>query len=323
MTERPRDTDPPHRPPPRVIRVPPPAPTLKSLFPWKTAAWLPAAVIALAVANFWTVEQIFLALFCTLVLLGIFTYLPRSARRRAAQARVNCLQQCPRWHEDPAAAQLADAWWHLSRPPKLKQIRRTLIELPDGHPQTGVVVCLGVEELPHVAGVRFEPEIIPPARRWREFLGAATAVAVVGTASFSCLSGLLEQFTQWSSRSAGGVLVLFVFLVLVGLFWIGQAVCFPEHVRFAPGIVQVLYYGPRRSKPGVVSYPLTGGTIAIVTTRFDFRRNKLSLAIARGKEVDGLRLDVLSDSDRAIERMWQALLSTAPTPPLSDEELLG
>jgi hypothetical protein len=36
-----------------------------------------------------------------------------------------------------------------------------------------------------------------------------------------------------------------------------------------------------------------------------------------------LPVSQMKDSDEAMEHIWQALLSTAPTPPLNEEELVG
>ena len=47
------------------------------------------------------------------------------------------------------------------------------------------------------------------------------------------------------------------------------------------------------------------------------------MTLARGEQTDQIEFGRIFTNDAARKRFWDAVLSTAPTPPLSDEALLG
>jgi len=92
----------------------------------------------------------------------------------------------------------------------------------------------------------------------------------------------------------------------------------------APGIIQILQYRYRRAKPLIRSYPMDGETLAILRGKATGKKGpNLKLTLLRGERKDTVDLSRMRRREEVAERMWQALLSTAPTPPLSDEELVG
>ena len=101
--------------------------------------------------------------------------------------------------------------------------------------------------------------------------------------------------------------------------WVWRGIIRPTYIRMAPGVIQVLNYGYSKSKPTIRSYPMQPGTLAIFTRL----RKRLILTLARGKNNDMLLFSRMRQPELKTERAWQAMLSTASTPPLSDEELVG
>ncbi len=104
--------------------------------------------------------------------------------------------------------------------------------------------------------------------------------------------------------------------------WLWRTTVRPTYVRLAPGVVQVLEYRLRSSKPTIRSYPMLPGTLVIVRQDVKARR-PTSVQFVRGEQSDVLPVSQMKDPDDAMQHIWYALLSTAPTPPLSDEELVG
>jgi hypothetical protein len=93
----------------------------------------------------------------------------------------------------------------------------------------------------------------------------------------------------------------------------------PTYYRLAPGVIQVLVYSLSSRRPMIRSYPMEAGTLAVFTRI----RKHLILTLARGENTDMLSFSHMDRPQERIEQAWKALLSTAPTPPLSDEALVG
>jgi hypothetical protein len=64
---------------------------------------------------------------------------------------------------------------------------------------------------------------------------------------------------------------------------------------------------------------MEAGTLAVLTRI----RKKLYLTLSRGSHKDALAFATMRQPQQWIDRTWRALLSTAPTPPRSEEELVG
>jgi hypothetical protein len=112
--------------------------------------------------------------------------------------------------------------------------------------------------------------------------------------------------------------------ISAGFLWVWRTAIRPTYIRMAPGVIQVLEYHHRRDKPTIRSYTLDQGTLAVVRGPSTSRKPGLiTVTLLRGEQKDRLELWRMRKRDAIIERTWQALLSTAPTPPLSDEDLLG
>jgi len=112
--------------------------------------------------------------------------------------------------------------------------------------------------------------------------------------------------------------------VAVAVTWVWRTAIRPTYIRMAPGMIQILEFRYRQSKPTSRSYPLDAGTIAVLRGKATGgKTSSLVLTLLRGEQQDKIELWRMQKRDKAIERAWQALLSTAPTPPLSNEGLVG
>ena len=101
--------------------------------------------------------------------------------------------------------------------------------------------------------------------------------------------------------------------------WMWRAVIRPTYVRMAPGVIQILQYRWSSLKPEIRSYPMEAGTIAC----FARIGKNIFLTLSHGPHKDTLFFSHMRQPQRWIERTWRALLSTAATPPLSEDELVG
>lgn len=106
-------------------------------------------------------------------------------------------------------------------------------------------------------------------------------------------------------------------VIPVAAAWFWSCGLRPRYLRFAPGRLQVLKYTYWGRTPEIADYPAAPGMLCVVYQRWGAVRLALGY---------GTRRDELLVSGRGrdfLPRLWQALLSTAPTPPLSTEGLVG
>jgi hypothetical protein len=84
-------------------------------------------------------------------------------------------------------------------------------------------------------------------------------------------------------------------------------------------MIQILEFRPSSRRPAIRSYPMTVGTLVVLAENV----HALTLTMSRAEQADTIPIDKGERFDATMERLWAALLSTAPTPPLSDEGLVG
>jgi hypothetical protein len=165
----------------------------------------------------------------------------------------------------------------------------------------------------------FEPEIILPSRMIWTYAAIGTLV-IAGLLLLFWLAPVV--YAPPTIYSEHGLLILFVALiagpVLFRWFWI--TVIRPTYIRVAPGVIQVIEYRWRRGRPTIRSYPITGGTLAVITNQL---WTDLSLSLLRGDNSDSFALSGIRNARAVQALVWRALLSRAATPPLSDEALVG
>jgi hypothetical protein len=92
------------------------------------------------------------------------------------------------------------------------------------------------------------------------------------------------------------------------------------YYRLAPGVVQVVRFGLFRRKPAIVSFPMGAGTLVVVSA---LGKTELRIAFKRGEQERRINIVKMRNLDKVAEQFWWALLSTAPTPPMSEDELVG
>jgi hypothetical protein len=221
---------------------------------------------------------------------------------------------------NPLAADIADLWTRPSKVPKTDAIRAALRGVPGSNPQPARVVCLGMIDVPRIDDVFFEPEIITPTRAIGSHLWFIPAAVVVLALWFLQLMGVIPG----RAINIGSFGYILAMGVSAGAMCIWRSAIRPTYIRMAPGIVQILEYHHSRGKPKIRSYPLDGDTLAIVrgpTT--SPKPGHLTLTLVRDAQEDTLELGRMRKRDALIERTWRAMLSTARTPPLSDEALIG
>jgi len=181
------------------------------------------------------------------------------------------------------------------------------------------IFCTGPVRVPEVGDLRFEPVIITPTRFvWRKLLFVPFALLI--------MAFWLAQVTHMLKLPFTLPLGAFGYVLSMGgialVMWIWRTTVRPSYVRLAPGMVQVLEYRLRGGKPVIRSYPMLPGTLVVVRQGKKERRPSV-VQLVRGDQADVLPVSQMKDSDEAMEHIWQALRSTAPTPPLNEEELVG
>ena len=193
----------------------------------------------------------------------------------------------------------------------------------DGGASHGRIVCMGDVKIGEAGDHRFEPQIVTPTEAiWRRLLLVPLAVvwALVVAARLwpaSSYPSFLPPVLHFLESVLGHWMLGGV---TAGVVWFWMAGVRPKYLRLAPGIIQVLEYRWFwKSRPIIRSYAMAAGTLALVVEAPD----NVTLTLMREEQVDLIRLSEMRYSRKTIERVWQALLSTAPTPPLSDEHLVG
>ncbi|HUU82428.1 MAG TPA: hypothetical protein VM243_02885, partial [Phycisphaerae bacterium] len=174
-------------------------------------------------------------------------------------------------------------------------------------------------DVPEVGRLHFEPEIVTPTGGiWRQLIWLPIAGTLIGL----CLLYYLRVLPAWLPVTRGflwGFAYFFAAGAIALAVWIWKGTIRPTYLRMAPGMIQVLVYSISKAKPAICSYAMEGGTLAVFTR---IRKRRL-LTLSRGPNEDVLWFSRMREPQRQIERAWRALLSTAPTPPLSDEDLVG
>lgn len=321
---------------PELIRVlPPPAPvSLPAVVNWFTAvfAFVGAALVAAGLAFGIAGRRPSAA---ALIVGGTFAGVAvlihgaarmenwRFARRRAAFPA-----------DDPDAAQppsgmsretgaiaraLHAEWTRPAKPPAEARIRKIVAQHAPNAPSAHVV-CLGLLRPPDVGAMHFEPEIITPTRfhGW-QLVFVPVALLIMGF--WVCqVIGVIPV----KAINLGGFAYVLMMGFGVGASWFWRTVVRPTYLRLAPGMIQVMEFR-WRGAPRIRSYPMESGTLAIVHGVNAGRElaSIRSLILLRADQRDEIPLHRMYDRARCVERAWQALLSTAPTPPLPEDGLVG
>lgn len=227
----------------------------------------------------------------------------------------------------PVAESLAELWEKTRRVPNPEEIQAAIQEAQTSDPGARIV-CLGEPEIPNDIIQNFEPEVVPSTRSMasmRFYVVIAVALLSIWLFLQSGLlqNSLLEKVLSFLvPRSAFDFLlpwsVILIPAAIAIVIWGWFAAVRPTYIRAAPGMIQVLRYKAfSKSNPIIHSYPMDAGTLAILSAPLG---KVVALTLVRREHQDKIRLDFDTETT---EQLWHAFLSTAPTPPLSDEELVG
>ena len=182
------------------------------------------------------------------------------------------------------------------------------------------LICIGPLDVPEVGEKFFEPEIITPlggiGKRIIFVPIAAVIVAYYGVQQ----AGLAPL----PHIPIGGFGYLVAMGFAVGALWLWRGVVRPTYIRLAPGMVQVLQYCHGSDTPTIRSYPMDGATlVALRADGLNKKRWVHQVTLLRGDQLDRLDLGHMRHAKETSAKLMDALLSTAPIPPLSDEHLIG
>ena len=250
---------------------------------------------------------------------AIATLLFRSESRRCLERRRRFFASLPAGQPQQLTG-LLDTIWDGYRWGSLPdQVREVLRHYSMAEPAARVV-CLGKVGVPEIGEFYFEPEIITPTRFFgRQLFFVPVAAAVI---AFWLLQ--VTGVIPGRAVSPGGFGYIVVMGIGAAVAWFWRSTIRPTYIRMAPGVIQILEFGYRKKKPAIRSYPMDAETIVFVQGPMTGRKPMVrTLTLMRHGRKDTIPLERMRDRDKAIERAWQALLSTAPAPPLSDEELVG
>lgn len=311
--------------PPEIILAPlPPPPSRRGLL----IVALALAVIAVAVSLLLGLRASALGVPLGIgVLLVVLLAVRSSSAEAARRERKQFHERYPAASTDARVQALVHAC-QQGRVPKPAEVCRILEPFPC--PERARLVCFGVTEVPEVGEHFFEPEIITATELlWRRLIWLWIALGM-GALWLLDYVGLWPSWLPPIGRMMQSCNYVFILGTAALVTWIWRGAIFPTYFRLAPGIIQVLIYRYGSRKPTIRSYPLVAGTRAILVRHRQPRRAKgkkkserWHLTLMRGRQKDSLEVWQLRRPQERIERIWQALLSTAPTPPLSDEELVG
>ena len=217
---------------------------------------------------------------------------------------------------DEVGTRLAEQWIQTRARPTVDEVLDAL-RISRVNDDRARVVCLGTIEVPEPEDLHVEPQIIPFSRllaRWRDMILLMMFIMLAWALS---RLGIAPSFLRIRMDAVS------VIIVLVGLatsiIWLWRSLVRPRYIRIAPGILQVLEFGVRRRKPDIWSYPMEAGTVVVVCGE----GQGLTLTFSKPGQRDRIPIGQMKQPEQQLQRIWPALLSTAPTPPLSDEALLG
>ncbi len=256
--------------------------------------------------------------------LGVFFHFRR--KRAAAKPEVVApLAEDRLPADDPAAAALLALRSRGALWPAATAAAGALQAVRDSAPQRpprARVIVVGATAPPSGGEVYFEPQIISPTQfLWKRMFVMLPAAVITAVAVLDWL-GVWPFTVLHLGRHFGSFAWFLITGVTVGCAWIWRTAIRPTYVRLAPGIVQVMEYRLRGAKPTIHSYPMIPGTVAVVV-QIGAKPHQAIVTLARGERSDVLPLSQMRDAVQLVPHVWNALLSTAPTPPLDETELLG
>lgn len=204
------------------------------------------------------------------------------------------------------------------------------------------IMVYGLLSPPVPGHYQFEPAIFQLAplepKRLLRVVGMGILFFMSLALLFMTVAKLSLGTWPWSISNLVRPVFLYVLpcvLVFAVLIRAWAMIARPKYLRLAPGMIQILTYKLRRQEPSVRSYPIDTGTQIVLCherawgdagpPRFSLHIHyfQSSLLLCRAGQLDYVPLRGIKQMDDFLEYFWKAVLSTAPTPPLSEKELVG
>lgn len=331
------------RPAPTILQIPAPPPrgaTVPKVFGWIAGGELALGVVLLLTlprpANYITGAVL---LFQAALFGGIAAWIAWRMRQAHARDRPPAAATTQADAADPLVPALRGAWRDVMRPPQGGRLRKLIQDHPPRDESSARIVALGHVDVPRVGEFHFEPEIITPTR----YIGRNLVFAICGLFFVGLAIAKWTHAVPGLARvNLGSFGYFYAMLAVVGATWVYRSAVRPTYIRLAPGVVEVLRFSIRGGPPDVRSYPLAGGTTIVLfapwwsrsrrtapPTALDFGdlesvpRRPFAAWLWRAGQWDYISFQQIRKSHELVDRFWQALLSTAPIPPLSRDELVG
>ncbi len=306
-----REPSPDVRVPPRVVRVPPPKVAVVPFLTLPLVLWAGLLVLlGSSTAPAWAKPFWYGGL---LTAAGVGLVGECRHRVRLNRRRREWLERHRNWDADRVAARLDGLWFFLNRPPTTRAIREIVQESAPENAQAAVV-CLGAFDVPEPGDYRFEPEVLSSGQtnRMDGIVVAALAFLVV----FAVGAGL--DALGWVPHGPGEYWFAIATVASTGIYLFWRYALRPTYVRVAPGVVEVLTYALGRSTPRIRRYAVSPGFLCIVSQGWA----RVSVTLINSRNHDEFQVTARR-SEPIVDTLLRALVSTAPTPPLSREELVG
>ena len=208
-----------------------------------------------------------------------------------------CLMVSGLWRRVPARV---TAWDSVLRK-RLTRHRRLYVYYRDVPPP-----------VPPDPAVSFTPAVIPPPQpSWWSLLGLiplALLLAVLFTE--------VRRQQKWELMLTFNVMLLTAVLISYSVYFSLAVLGRSHYFRLAPGIVQRVKFTVRRRHPMIETFELRAydGVLDLASSRL-----QLSLIDAVGRQFKSFRFP---RGDDVVDAIFRTLLSTAPSPPLSEEQLV-
>ncbi|MBI5863556.1 MAG: hypothetical protein HZB38_03400 [Planctomycetes bacterium] len=249
------------------------------------------------------------------VLAGVIGTLAWTLNARRAAFFARCRDAAAEFGEGAAFAR---KWSEGGKRSPEEQLRIIATEYLTGRHPRAWIVCTGMVDVPPIENVSFEPIVISPSRLFWTY-GAIASAAIMGLLAVMWLLPAFQSAPAYLDHPA-----LLLLAVVIGgpivFRWLWGAVIRPRYVRIAPGVFQILEYRWRRGAPRVTSIPIEAGTLVVVTNQL---WSDLSISLMRDERIEAFPLSGIRNAAEIREIVWRALLTTVPTPPLSDADLVG
>lgn len=255
-------------------------------------------------------------------LLVAFAWSRRSARRENHE-RERWIDRHADDFRNRFAAEIADIPSTFVSTLNVEQVERVLWSDDGGLNERTCIVCVGEVEAPEVRAAAFEPLVVTATdSMWKEVRWLPAQIGIIGVAACGILLGVSRWPSPRFAWNAFGMPLWWIAGCAVGttLVWLYKAWLFPRYLRIAPGMIQLMRYSLWRRKPRVESFPISAGTLVVVSAE---RGHSPTFVLRRRGRSTALATSTMRNRETITMSIWDAILSTAPTPPLSDDELVG